>query len=266
MIVFTGSDLTCRRGERLVFADLAFDASRGDALMLRGRNGAGKSSLLRLMAGLSEPLAGTICWENDNIRQDMPAHRARMQYLGHQDAVKPVLTVRDNLRLWASLREVDNIDAVIDQALDALGILHLANSSGRFLSSGQKRRTALARILIGESDLWLLDEPTVGLDRESCADLARLIDDFRANGGIVVYSTHVDLDIASPRILNLDEFAIPMFDWLASDSDENDEFAENDPDQAHDNGAKDGTHENVKPGPARSAKAHSPSTDFEGIA
>ncbi|WP_083607780.1 heme ABC exporter ATP-binding protein CcmA [Thalassospira sp. TSL5-1] len=256
MIVFTGSDLTCRRGERLVFADLSFDARPGDALMLRGRNGAGKSSLLRLMAGLSEPLTGTICWENENIRQDMPAHRARMQYLGHQDAVKPVLTVRDNLRLWASLRDVDNVDAAIDQALDALGILHLANSSGRFLSSGQKRRTALARILIGESNLWLLDEPTVGLDRESCADLAHLIDDFRTRGGVVVYSTHIDLDVQSPRILNLDEFAIPMFDWLADDAPE-------DADTPNPDGSsmtRDSTSTSSR------KKAHSPSTDFEGIA
>ncbi len=256
MIVFTGSDLTCRRGERLVFADLTFDAQKGEALMLRGRNGAGKSSLLRLMAGLSEPLTGTICWENENIRHDMPAHRARMQYLGHQDAVKPVLTVRDNLRLWASLRDVDDVDAAIDQALDALGILHLANSSGRFLSSGQKRRTALARILIGDSHLWLLDEPTVGLDRESCADLAQLIDDFRARGGVVVYSTHIDLDVKSPRILNLDEFAIPMFDWLADDSAAETEVPHPDADADAD----------ITPNNMKRQKAHSPSTDFEGIA
>ncbi|WP_114089340.1 heme ABC exporter ATP-binding protein CcmA [Thalassospira profundimaris] len=260
MIVFTGSDLTCRRGERLVFTDLAFDARPGDALMLRGRNGAGKSSLLRLMAGLSEPLAGTICWENENIREDMPAHRARMQYLGHQDAVKPVLTVRDNLRLWASLRDVDNVDAAIDQALDALGILHLANSSGRFLSSGQKRRTALARILLGESELWLLDEPTVGLDRESCADLARLVDDFRAKGGIVVYSTHVDLEIAAPRILNLDEFAIPMFDWLRDEIGEDADAQHPDASTTPASTTRDGT------SPSRRKKIHSPSTDFEGIA
>jgi heme exporter protein A len=241
MIVFTGSDLTCRRGERLVFADLAFDARPGDALMLRGRNGAGKSSLLRLMAGLSEPLCGGICWQNQNIHHDLPAHRARLQYLGHQDAVKPVLTVRDNLRLWASLRDVDNSDAAIDYALNALGILHLAKTNGRFLSSGQKRRTALARILIGESDLWLLDEPTVGLDRESCADLARIIDAFRANGGIVVYSTHIDLDIAKPRSVDLDEFAMPMFDWLAEEDND-----------ADDTGS--------------TATEHAPSSNFTGIA
>jgi len=259
MIVFSGSDLTCRRGERLVFADLAFEAHPGDALMLRGRNGAGKSSLLRLMAGLSEPLTGTIFWQGENIRTDLPAHRARLQYLGHQDAVKPVLTVRDNLRLWASLRDVDNSDAAIDHALKALGILHLAKTSGRFLSSGQKRRTALARILIGESDLWLLDEPTVGLDRESCADLARIIDEFRAGGGIVVYSTHIDLDVANPRSVDLDEFAMPMFDWLTTD-DENHGITGDTGDTPH-SGANQGN------AAGKTHKSRStPSPDFTGIA
>ena len=224
MTVFTGSDLTCLRGERLVFGNLAFSASTGDAVMLRGRNGAGKSSLLRLMAGLTSPRRGNIRWQEHDIADDRIAHRARLQYLGHQDAIKPVLSVRDNLRLWAELRGVSDIDGEIDQALRALDIHHLAHTAGRYLSSGQKRRTALSRILLGSSDLWLLDEPTVGLDRESCAELARLIADFRAKGGIVIYSTHIDLDVTSPTILDLDQFAIPMMEWLADqdDADETD--------------------------------------------
>ena len=220
MTVFTGSDLTCLRGERLVFGDLSFSANTGDAVMLRGRNGAGKSSLLRLMAGLMAPRRGTIRWQGDDIADDKIGHRARLHYLGHQDAIKPVLTVRDNLRLWAELRGISDIDAEIDQALRALDIHHLGKTAGRYLSSGQKRRTALARILLGQSDLWLLDEPTVGLDRESCAELARLIAEFRAKGGIVIYSTHVDLDIAAPTVLDLDQFAIPMMEWLVEQNDE----------------------------------------------
>ncbi|MFH1807059.1 MAG: heme ABC exporter ATP-binding protein CcmA [Pseudomonadota bacterium] len=220
MTVFTGSDLTCRRGERMVFARLAFAAGPGDAIMLRGRNGAGKSSLLRVMAGLLPPLRGQILWQDEDIADDMAAHRARLQYLGHQDAVKPVLTVRDNLRLWAELRGIRDVDSEIDRALHALGILHLANTTGRFLSSGQKRRTALARILIGPAQLWLLDEPTVGLDRESSAGLAGLIEKFRGDGGTVIYSTHIDLDIAGPQLLDLDEFAIPMMEWLADAPDD----------------------------------------------
>lgn len=219
MADFSGSDLTCLRGERLVFGGLSFSAKSGDAIMLRGRNGAGKSSLLRLMAGLLTPRSGALCWNGENINDDRTAHHARSQYLGHQDAIKPVLTVRDNLRLWGQLRGVRDLDAAIDEALDSLEIRHLARVTGRYLSSGQKRRTALARILIGQSDLWLLDEPTVGLDRESCAELAQLIADFRTNGGIVIYSTHVDLDVKNPTLLDLDDFAIPMVEWLA-DQDE----------------------------------------------
>ena len=214
MAVFSGSDLTCLRGERLVFGGLSFAANPGDAIMLRGRNGAGKSSLLRLMAGLLVPRSGLITWDGESIHKDRVGHNARQQYLGHQDAIKPVLSVRDNLRLWAQLRGVKDIEAAIDTALHALEIHHLSRTAGRYLSSGQKRRTALARILIGETQLWLLDEPTVGLDRESCAELARLIADFRAKGGIVIYSTHIDLAVDDPVLLDLDEFAIPMVEWL----------------------------------------------------
>lgn len=220
MADFSGSDLTCLRGERLVFGGLSFAAKSGDAIMLRGRNGAGKSSLLRLMAGLLAPRSGTLAWDGENIAYDRTAHHARTHYLGHQDAIKPVLSVRDNLRLWGQLRGVKNLDQAIDDALHALDIHHLSRITGRYLSSGQKRRSALARILIGQSDLWLLDEPTVGLDRESCAELAKLIADFRKRGGIVVYSTHVDLDIDAPSILDLDEFAIPMIEWLAEHGDD----------------------------------------------
>ncbi|HAY49763.1 MULTISPECIES: heme ABC exporter ATP-binding protein CcmA [Thalassospira] len=214
MADFSGSDLTCLRGERLVFGGLSFAARSGDAIVLRGRNGAGKSSLLRVMAGLLSPRAGQICWDGENILEDRIGHQARLQYLGHQDAVKPVLSVRDNLRLWGQMRGVDDLDGEIDAALDALDIHHLSRVAGRYLSSGQKRRTALARILIGQSDLWLLDEPTVGLDRESCGEVARLIAEFRARGGIVIYSTHIDLDVDAPTVLDLDEFAIPMVEWL----------------------------------------------------
>ncbi|WP_044827693.1 heme ABC exporter ATP-binding protein CcmA [Thalassospira sp. HJ] len=219
MADFSGSDLTCLRGERLVFGGLSFSAKSGDAVMLRGRNGAGKSSLLRLMAGLLAPRSGALCWNGESIADDRAAHHARTHYLGHQDAIKPVLTVRDNLRLWGQLRGVPDLEAAIDRALNALQIHHLSRVTGRYLSSGQKRRTALARILIGESHLWLLDEPTVGLDRESCAELAQLIAEFRARGGVVVYSTHIDLDVENPTILDLDDFAIPMVEWLAEQDD-----------------------------------------------
>lgn len=223
MADFSGSDLTCLRGERLVFGGLSFSARSGDAVVLRGRNGAGKSSLLRLMAGLLAPRSGTVCWNGENIANDRIAHHARTQYLGHQDAIKPVLSVRDNLRLWGQLRGVRDLDQAIDHALSALEIQHLARITGRYLSSGQKRRTALARILIGQSDLWLLDEPTVGLDRESCAELSQLISAFRARGGIVIYSTHIDLDVESPTVLDLDDFAIPMVEWLIDHDDQADE-------------------------------------------
>ena len=137
---FTGTDLICFRGGRTVFAGLDFAVGPGDALILRGPNGSGKSSLLRLMAGLGRPLQGTIAWDGAPVFEDPEAHNARLHYIGHADPVKPVLTVSENLRFWASLRAGpgDGGDP-ISSALGRLGIGHLADVRRQDAALGPRR-------------------------------------------------------------------------------------------------------------------------------
>ena len=189
---FTGADLVCFRGERTVFAGLGFTLEPGSALLLRGPNGSGKSSLLRLMAGLAKPLSGSIKWDGENINADPEAHNANLHYVGHADPVKPVLTVGENLRFWALMKNGGGKDEVT-AALDQLGIGHLESVPGRFLSAGQKRRVNLARLLAAPAALWLLDEPTVGLDSESIEALTTAMAAQRDGGGMVIAATHATL-------------------------------------------------------------------------
>ena len=204
---FTGLALTCARGDRMVFADLDFSLAPGEALVLTGANGSGKSSLLRLMAGLARPEAGRIAWDGADIADDPAAHAARLHYVGHLDAVKPALTVAENLRFWAALRGGGDGAKGVEAALAGFGIDHLAGISARFLSAGQRRRLALARTLAAPSALWLLDEPTVALDADGVAAVHVAIEAHRAAGGCCVVSTNVSLTIGAPRRLDLGEFA-----------------------------------------------------------
>jgi heme exporter protein A len=202
--LFAGHDLACRRGERLVFTGLSFRLAAGGALLLRGPNGSGKSSLLRCMAGLLAPIAGTQTWNDRPIALDVDAHRARLRYVGHQDAVKPALTVLENLVLWQQLHGL-HVAVAIGRALAGLGIDRLAELPARLLSAGQRRRVALARLLAAPAPLWLLDEPTTALDDDGVARFARMVADHRAGGGLVVMSSHGDPGVAGD-VLALADF------------------------------------------------------------
>lgn len=204
---FEGRELSCVRGERLVFRDLAFSLSRGGALVLTGANGSGKSSLLRLMAGLLPPESGTLAWGEQRVVDDPAAHRDRVSYLGHLDAVKPVLSALENLIFWARLADGGHADAV--RALDGFGLTPLADLPGRVLSAGQRRRVALARLLLAPTKLWLLDEPSVGLDRDSLMRLEAACAGHRARGGRIVVATHAAIDLPGARTLDLAAFAVP---------------------------------------------------------
>ena len=200
---FAGRGLACRRGERLVFAGLAFTLPPGGALALTGPNGSGKSSLLRLMAGLTPPEAGVLGWDGTSVREDPAAHRARLHFIGHHDAVKPVLTVAETLAFWAGMRG----GQAVAPALERFGLAALADWPCRLLSAGQRRRLALARLVASPAPLWLLDEPLTGLDSDAVADLAAAIAAHRAAGGLVVYSTHAPLPLEAVAILSLTDFA-----------------------------------------------------------
>lgn len=205
-IGFSGEDLSCIRGERMVFAGLSFAVGSGAALVLTGPNGSGKSSLLRLMAGLLPPADGKLCRDGEDIREAPEEHRSDLHYVGHQDAVKPVLTVAENLAFWAGIRAAP---PDIDNALEHLGLAALADTPARLLSAGQRRRLNLARLAASPARLWLLDEPTVALDTVSVTAVVALIARHRETGGMVVVSTHIDLGIDSPDYLALEDFTAP---------------------------------------------------------
>jgi heme exporter protein A len=200
---FAGYRLSCRRNERMVFTGLDFAVPAGGALLLTGPNGSGKSSLLRLMAGLIRPYRGRLEHDGMRLADDPALHRELVAYLGHQDAVKPILTVREGTRFWASLRgRTDKVEA----AMATMGLGDLADLAGRFLSSGQRRRSALARVIAGGAAIWLLDEPTVGLDVKSIAALEAALATHRAEGGTVIAATHAPIALPGAGGLNLAEF------------------------------------------------------------
>jgi heme exporter protein A len=205
--IFGGEAIACVRGARLVFRGLDFELRSGDALVLTGPNGSGKSSLLRLMAGLSEPAAGRLAWNREAIAEDRQAHGARAHYVGHATGTKPALATSEDLAFWSAFRLQENPRAQ-RQALAHFGLTGRADFPVRFLSSGQKRRLALSRLIAAPAPLWLLDEPTVGLDTEGQAALETAIADHRAGGGIVVIASHTPIELgAAPRSLNLSDFS-----------------------------------------------------------
>jgi heme exporter protein A len=199
-------DLACLRGGRLVFAGLSFRLAAGGALVLSGPNGSGKSSLLRLLAGLGRPFAGQIDW---------PEAGGRPAYLGHQDAVKPGQTVAEALRFWAGYARPAAVAERVAAILTAEDLAPLADTPGRYLSSGQKRRVALARLALSDGRLWLVDEPTLGLDHAASARLEDRIDRHRRAGGLVVVATHVPIALPGAAVLDLADFA-PSFDPAAA--------------------------------------------------
>jgi len=200
---FTGTGLACIRSERIVFAGLDFSVTPGEALVLSGPNGSGKSSLLRLMAGIARPAAGRIDWQGAPIADDPESFYADMHYVGHRDAVKQALSVRENLAFHCALR-VAAPD--IEVALELTGLDALADLPARMLSAGQTRRLALARMLASPAPLWLLDEPTIALDPPSVERLIAAIADHRAADGIVVASTNAPLGIDDSESIDISDF------------------------------------------------------------
>jgi heme exporter protein A len=189
------------RGGRLVFDHVSFALSSGDALLLRGPNGAGKSSLLRVLAGFLEPAAGNLSWDGRPVRKEVAEHRTRLHLIGHGNALKNALTARENLRF--AIAACGAPAARVAPALQAFDLRALAEVPALYLSAGQKRRLALARLVAAARPLWLLDEPDTGLDAASRARLMQAVADHRTGGGIAVIATHGELTVAAPHILEL---------------------------------------------------------------
>ncbi len=186
--VLEADGLAAFRGERLVFAGLSFKVANGGALLLVGPNGSGKSTLLRLIAGLVRAEAGRLLWGGQDVFADLAEHAARVTYVGHLDAIKPGLTVAENLAVWGNR-------VALEPALAAVGLTQLADLPAKMLSAGQRRRLALARLVLRPAAIWLLDEPTLGLDTASVERFGSMLAQHRAGGGVVLAATHLPLPL-----------------------------------------------------------------------
>ena len=206
--------LACRRGERLVFTGLDCRLPAGGALILSGSNGSGKSSLLRLLATLLAPEAGRLLWGGAPVMRDAARYRAQIHYVGHLDATKPALSPREMLRFWAALRGCAT--PAIEPALAAFALGGMADRPCRWLSAGQRRRLALARLVAAQAPVWLLDEPNTALDGDGAARLAALIADHRAAGGRVAIATHQPIALGDAAFVMLEDFAASADAALAS--------------------------------------------------
>ncbi|MEC9432580.1 MAG: heme ABC exporter ATP-binding protein CcmA [Pseudomonadota bacterium] len=184
-------DLACRRAGRTIFRGLGFAVRAGAAVALRGPNGSGKSSLLRVLAGLAPAAAGRATLDGLDLARDGEAWRERVALAGHLDAVKPGFSVRENLTCWADFHGAPRARA--DMALERFGLEGRADDPAHWCSAGQKRRLGLARLLIVDRPVWLLDEPTVSLDAASVAVFAGVVAEHCAAGGLALAATHVDL-------------------------------------------------------------------------
>ncbi len=198
----TAHELACLRGDRLVFDDVSFSVKGGEVTTLVGPNGVGKTTLLRALGGLLRAHAGTVTLET-GAHDDRP-RRVHCHFLGPQDALKSAMTVSENLVFWQHyLGDGAASKEALNEALETLGLVDLADIPAGFLSTGQRRRAGLARLVAVHRPIWLLDEPTLGLDVASRQILADLLLQHVAVGGIALVATHADLGLGPVRELRL---------------------------------------------------------------
>jgi heme exporter protein A len=198
-------DLQCVRGERTLFSGLDFSLERGALLRVAGANGSGKTSLLRIVCGLTPPAHGEIRWEGTNVRALKEDYARQLVYIGHANALKDDLTARENLLITTGLAGLETSAGQASDALERFGVGMCAMLPARVLSQGQRRRVALARLALSAAiPLWVLDEPFTALDAAAVADLEALISAHAGRGGSIVLTTHQEVAIAAASSRRLD--------------------------------------------------------------
>ena len=196
-------NLTCVRGTRRLFKQLNFAAREGELVELRGPNGSGKTSLLRILCGLATPAAGEVQWNGRSIRKLGEEYFASVAYLGHQNGVKDELTAIENVRVSGAVSGTPISEAEAKEILQRVGLVQQQNLPTRVLSAGQRRRLGMTRLLTSRATLWILDEVLTSLD-DSAMNLSReFISEHLKKDGIAIVATHQDLNLAAPRIQQL---------------------------------------------------------------
>jgi heme exporter protein A len=193
--LLTGRNLLLIRGDRALFSELEFDLGRGELLQVEGANGSGKTSLLRVIAGLTPPQEGVVRWRECDVSRKRQALHGEMAWVGHRPGFKADLTLSENLRFEAGLRR--RAARAPDETLARLGLTSLMRLPFRVLSAGQQRRAGLARLLLADATLWLLDEPLTNLDLAGQGLVAELLDAHLADGGLAIVASHRDLGVSA---------------------------------------------------------------------
>lgn len=205
--MFEALNLSCVRDERTLFSGLSFTVEPAEMVQIEGRNGAGKTSLLRILAGLSSPDGGEVRWQGVNTRRQRAVFHQQLLYLGHQPGVKSVLTAFENLAFYQSVNRQSmnrkgDADAIY-QALENVGLPGYEDVTVAQMSAGQQRRVALARLWLSDAPLWILDEPLTAIDKEGVATLIALFEQHTQQGGMVLLTTHQDLQGVSRDVRKL---------------------------------------------------------------
>jgi len=198
IVALAADRLTLNRGERNLFTDLSFSVNGGEALILRGANGVGKTSLLRVLAGLTMPDSGNIFLNNTNVKPLSESSRQHIHYVAHANQLKDELTAEENL---SDALAIDGVTTTLETRLDALnrvGLLKQRQVLANKLSQGQKRRIGIANLLLNQKPIWLLDEPTNALDADAVTLMLAIIDNHLTNGGLSVIATHLALALNHP--------------------------------------------------------------------
>lgn len=207
-VLLQAAGLAARRGRRLLFKGLDLELAPGALVWLRGANGVGKTSLMRLLAGLAQPEAGSIHWRCAPIRASRADWQRELIYIGHLNALKDDLTLSEALGFLAALGGAAPDAAQVQRALETLGIGHRRNAAVRTLSQGQRRRGALARLALDDAPrVWILDEPHDALDTEGCGALDALLVAHARRGGRVLLTSHHELRLPGMTVLDLGDFA-----------------------------------------------------------
>lgn len=213
-MLLTAENLAVRRGEDLIFMNVSFKLSSGQAMLLTGPNGSGKSTLLRVIAGLLRPEAGSVTIAGEGLETDVRASEAS-HYLGHRNAMKQDLSVFENLNFWKKfLGDFDGGSSLdIEEAAEAVGLTSITHLPFGYLSAGQQRRFAMAKLLVAWRPIWILDEPTAALDASADVMFTGLVKTHLAKGGIAVAATHQPLGLDHAQELRMTGFAGVEEQW-----------------------------------------------------